>query len=156
MIVKWVRQLMHTKLNILCKVERNSLPKESRYSKIPRNKLIFSGLNWDFGLYPLKFCSKGNLRDREAKFFLFGVFDPDQNLVPRKWSQNLRNFPLLIATFKNPTVMNTIIYVVIHDSVAQWFNDSSLSYFALWKKGSLLINYSSQNKEGAETLRFSI
>ena len=67
MIVKWVQQLMHTKLNILCKVERNSLPKEFSYSKIPRNKLIFSGFSCHFEFYSLEFCSERNFRDRQAK-----------------------------------------------------------------------------------------
>ena len=62
----------------MCKIEPNSLPKESRYLKIPRNKLIFSGFNCHFGFYPLKFCSRGNLRDRYSKFFLFGIFDLNQ------------------------------------------------------------------------------
>ena len=86
-----VQQLGLTKRNILCKIEPNSLPKESRYLKIPRNKLVFSGFSCPFGFYPLKFCSKENLRDRKAKFYLFGVFDPNQ--VSKGI---LRNFPLLL------------------------------------------------------------
>ena len=76
-----------TKLNILCKIEPNSLSKESRYLKIPRNKLIFSGFSRHFEFYPLKFCSKGNLKDHQAKFSLLVSLTliKSQNLVPRKW-----------------------------------------------------------------------
>ena len=44
-----VQQLELTKLNILGKIEPNFLPKESRYLKIPRYKLIFSGFSCHFG-----------------------------------------------------------------------------------------------------------
>ena len=93
-----MQQLGLTKLNILCKIEHNSLLKVSRYFKISRNKLIFSGFSCHFGFYPLKFCSKRKLRNNPAKFSLFHVFDSNQsqNVVPRKWSQILINFPLLI------------------------------------------------------------
>ena len=73
-----MQQLGLTKLNILCKIEHNSLLKESRYFKISRNKLIFSGFSCHFGFYPLKFCSKRKLRDNPAKFSLFRVFDSNQ------------------------------------------------------------------------------
>ena len=81
-----VQQLGLTKINILCEIEPNSLPRESRYLKIPRNKLIFSGFSRHFLFYPLKFCSKGRLGNRQAKFSLFGVFDPSQvsTLGPQK------------------------------------------------------------------------
>ena len=77
-----VQQLRLSKLNILRKVEPVSLPKESRYLKIQRNKLIFSSLNRHFDFYPLKFSSKGNLRDHKAKFSIFGAFDPNQVSKP--------------------------------------------------------------------------
>ena len=81
-----MQQLGLTKLNILCKIEHNSLLKESRYFKISRNKLIFSGFSCHFGFYPLKFCSKRKLRDHSAKFSLYGVFDSSQvsKLGPQK------------------------------------------------------------------------
>ena len=60
------------------KMEPNSLPKKSKYLKIPRNKLIFSGFSRHFGFYSLKSCSKRILRDRQAKLSLFGVFVPNQ------------------------------------------------------------------------------
>ena len=89
-----------TKLNILCKIEPNSLSKESRYLKIPKNKLIFTGFSRHFEFYPLKFCSKGNLKDHQAKFSLFGVFDPNQvsKLGPQK----------MVTDFKK--ISSTIIY----------------------------------------------
>ena len=92
-----VQQLGLTKLNILCKIEPNFLSKESRYLKIPGNKLVFSGFSHHFGFYPLTFCSKGSLRGSQAKFSLFGVFDSNQvsKLGPQKLSRILRNFPLL-------------------------------------------------------------
>ena len=81
-----MQQLELTKLNILCEIEPNYIPKEYRYLKIPRNKLIFSGFSRHFGFYSLKFCSKGNLRDHQASFPLFSVFDPNQvsKLGPQK------------------------------------------------------------------------
>ena len=90
-----MQQLGLTKLNILCQIKPNSLPKESRFSKILRNKMIFSGFSCDFGFYPLTFCSNGNLRDHQAKLSLLGVFDPNhvsklglQKMVtdPKKYS----------------------------------------------------------------------
>ena len=73
-----VQQLGLTKLNILCKIEPNFLSKESRYLKIPRTKLIFQGFRHHFKFYLLTFCSEGISRDHQAKFSLFGVFDPNQ------------------------------------------------------------------------------
>ena len=95
-----VQQLGLTKLNILRNIEPNSLPKESRYLKISRNKLIFSGFSRHFGFYPLKFW-KGNLRDRQAKFSLFGIFDPNQvsKLGPQKMVTDPKKFSSTINLY---------------------------------------------------------
>ena len=65
-----------------------------------------------FGFYPLKFCSKGNLRDRQAKFSLFGVFDPNQVLKrgPQKMVTDPNKFSSTIYIIAKFSFNKTLIF----------------------------------------------
>ena len=103
-----VQQLGLTKRNILCKIELNSFPEESRYLKIPRNKPIFSGFSCHFGFYLLNFCSKENLMDSETNFtYLVSLTQIKSQNFPRKSTQILRHFPVLQSFGAKKTFSNS-------------------------------------------------
>ena len=92
-----VQELGVTKLNILSKIEPNSLSEESGYLKTSGNKLLFSGFSRHFGFYPVKFFLPREILGTTKLFFYLMSLTQirSQNLVPRKWSGTLRNFPLI-------------------------------------------------------------
>ena len=92
-----VQQLGLTKLNILCKIEPNSLPKEFRYLKYQYISwfLVVLAVILDFTVW--NFVPREIWETVKLSFsYLVSLTEiRSQNLVPKKWSRILRNFLLL-------------------------------------------------------------
>ena len=95
-----MQQLGLTKLIILCQIKPNSLPKECRYSKILRNKLILVALAAILDFTPWNFVPMEIWGTAKLNFpYLVSLAQIRyQNLALRKWSQILKNIPPLVDT----------------------------------------------------------
>ena len=88
------------KLIILCQINPNSLPKEYRYSKILRNRLILVALAAILDFTPWNFVPMEIWGTTKLSFpYLVSLTQIRyQNLILRKWSQILKNIPPLVDT----------------------------------------------------------